>query len=319
MIYLIDGSGTIFSGDYAIDLAGSHCRVLNHLNRAVSVYHIGPDTYNVARHTAGIAHNMFGLVMQNEYGVDVRVARSVRLGSGAQPKPVIEPRTFLVGYSRGGAAAIQVANLLAREGKPVEAMFLFDAVDRTLLLSDVDSIPANVKYCAHAVRNEGALVVMESELGRLSQDCAREGVLTFRRFEARQLATGDARPLRERFLAYLKTLTPRQRQLGLRSLERQESVDRFRVAMRDSFSASSDATGKSEISIPFSNCGRKHTASTRYEEGQFAGSHGALGGVPWTTLGDEIAKIDLGVSRAVWTWMAGKMKQHGVKAPVAKA
>jgi thioesterase domain-containing protein len=310
MIYVIDGSGESSLDDYAVDMAGSHCRVVNHLNRAVSEYHVGPSKYNLPRHTAGIAHKMFGRVMQNEYGVDVRVSRSARLGSAAQPKSITESRTFLVGYSRGGAAAIQVANLLARESKPVEALFLFDAVDRTLLLSDVDSIPPNVKYCAHAVRNEGALVVMEFELSRLSQECAREGVLTLPRFEAKHLVTGAGRPLRESFLAYVKTLTPRQRQLGIRALEKQETVDRFRVAMRDSFSASS---------VPFSNCGRRYTASTRYEEGQFAGSHGALGGVPWTTLGDEITQIDLGVSRAVWTWMAGKMKQYGVKAPVARA
>jgi hypothetical protein len=61
---------------------------------------------------------------------------------------------FLTGYSRGAATVINAAALL--KGKvPVEALFLFDAVDRSVLL-DAETIPNNVKHCYHAIRSTDA-------------------------------------------------------------------------------------------------------------------------------------------------------------------
>ncbi len=61
-------------------------------------------------------------------------------------------KIFLVGHSRGAAILIHVARILQRRGTPVEAMFLFDAVARNLSL-DADEIPANVRFCYHAMRD----------------------------------------------------------------------------------------------------------------------------------------------------------------------
>lgn len=59
---------------------------------------------------------------------------------------------FLIGWSRGAAACIQVAHNLARGGRTVEAMFLFDAVDQDLSTnSDLNFIPSSVKNVYHAI------------------------------------------------------------------------------------------------------------------------------------------------------------------------
>jgi hypothetical protein len=65
-------------------------------------------------------------------------------------------RIFLVGHSRGGGIVIDVAHLLARHHVAVEAMFLFDAVDRSTELEGGD-IPANVRHCYHAMRDPAGL------------------------------------------------------------------------------------------------------------------------------------------------------------------
>lgn len=62
---------------------------------------------------------------------------------------------FLTGYSRGGAAVIHLAHLLKEKGIPVRAMYLFDAVDRTLERFNT-TIPRNVEVCYHALRDPKA-------------------------------------------------------------------------------------------------------------------------------------------------------------------
>ena len=67
---------------------------------------------------------------------------------------------FMTGYSRGAAIAINTAALLNSHPMPdgrrarVEAMFLFDAVDRSLDLAMTTYIPPNVHYCYHAMRDD---------------------------------------------------------------------------------------------------------------------------------------------------------------------
>ncbi|TVP75148.1 MAG: hypothetical protein EA352_08930 [Gemmatimonadales bacterium] len=58
---------------------------------------------------------------------------------------------FLAGFGQGGAAAIQAAWDLGDRGIPVEALFLFDAVERADARQFRSStIPASVKACYHA-------------------------------------------------------------------------------------------------------------------------------------------------------------------------
>ena len=59
---------------------------------------------------------------------------------------------FLVGWSRGAAACIQVAHDLKGSDKKIAAMFLFDAVDRdTSTNSDLNFIPDTVTNAYHAI------------------------------------------------------------------------------------------------------------------------------------------------------------------------
>jgi hypothetical protein len=62
---------------------------------------------------------------------------------------------FLVGYSRGGAAAIDACCTLASKNIKIDCLLLFDAVDRTFGNGAVraDRIPPNVRCCYHAIRD----------------------------------------------------------------------------------------------------------------------------------------------------------------------
>lgn len=63
-------------------------------------------------------------------------------------------KIFMTGFSRGGATVINTAALLRRQRKDIviQAMFLFDAVDRSTELTMTASIPSNVRKCYHAIR-----------------------------------------------------------------------------------------------------------------------------------------------------------------------
>lgn len=61
-------------------------------------------------------------------------------------------KVFLTGYSRGAAIVIDAAIELSTKKIPVEAMFLFDAVNRLSRL-DAEIVPGNVRRCYHAVRH----------------------------------------------------------------------------------------------------------------------------------------------------------------------
>jgi hypothetical protein len=82
------------------------------------------------------------------------------------PKPAVVARwaemyhrngekVYLTGYSRGAAVVIDAATELNAKGIPVEAMFLFDAVNEFSRL-DGAVIPANVGKCFHALISGGA-------------------------------------------------------------------------------------------------------------------------------------------------------------------
>jgi hypothetical protein len=61
-------------------------------------------------------------------------------------------KVLLTGYSRGGAGVVVVASRLARLGIRVEAMMLFDAVDRHAHL-DAYATPDNVAFVQHVMRS----------------------------------------------------------------------------------------------------------------------------------------------------------------------
>ena len=64
-------------------------------------------------------------------------------------------KLFLGGFSRGGAAALVIANRLAARDIPVQEMYLFDAVDRSWFMDDAQTgrVPGNVVKAFHALRD----------------------------------------------------------------------------------------------------------------------------------------------------------------------
>jgi dienelactone hydrolase len=65
-------------------------------------------------------------------------------------------RVILTGYSRGGASVVRVARNLRGFSINVDALILFDAVDRSLVIG-TDRIPGNVKVAIHARRDPLAM------------------------------------------------------------------------------------------------------------------------------------------------------------------
>ena len=71
-------------------------------------------------------------------------------------------RLMLAGYSRGGSAAIMVAELLEKKNIEVDALFLFDAVARHKEPGG-EVIPKNVLYSRHARRDLKAPLIVKYE------------------------------------------------------------------------------------------------------------------------------------------------------------
>lgn len=66
-------------------------------------------------------------------------------------------RVFMAGYSRGGAAVVEIAHRLKAQGIKVHTLLLFDAVDQSLIPdARADVIPSNVSYAFHAMRDPKA-------------------------------------------------------------------------------------------------------------------------------------------------------------------
>lgn len=88
-------------------------------------------------------------------GLGEAAAEHVAAYVNAAQKKGVRPGVFLTGFSRGGAAVIHAAKLLNRRKIMVDALFLFDAVERAIG-TDVDEIPVNVRTVYHAMRSRTA-------------------------------------------------------------------------------------------------------------------------------------------------------------------
>lgn len=298
MIYIVDGTGCFDNGDYAVSMAGSNCMMIYYLNKGTARYWRGPSDLDIFRRTSGIANAVLQDIMSNEFPPAL-------LAPGERQAP--RTPIYLVGYSRGGAAMIMVAKMLAERNIPVAAMFLFDAVDWTTTWNKLETVPGNVEKCYHAVRNEGAEVVMEYEERQLWKKCQQ--AVGFKEIENEFARVGSG--AFENFLLFRSARFPELNRLLATWKVKSESLKNFKVAMRNSYRL---GTGDAGPSIPFGNCATKHANIKSWELKQFAGSHGALGGVPWVVLGSEIETLDREASVRVWTWMSGNMRQCGISA-----
>lgn len=153
MLVCVDGSGPSGDAEYRRTFAHSFIRqIASHSTQAVSKWYRGPDMWG--DHQVPPAQ----LVRTVLAHFDARTA-----DTAAPLEPV-----FLAGYSRGAATVVEVAARLQREGLEVEAMFLFDAVDRSARLAET-ALVTNTRHVYHARRDPAA----ES---RLSFDNVATGV-----------------------------------------------------------------------------------------------------------------------------------------------
>jgi hypothetical protein len=70
-------------------------------------------------------------------------------------RPGVNDPILLTGYSRGAAGVIEIANRLRSRKLEVQAMLLFDCVDRHVGI-DTQYIPENVRNVLHVVRDLGS-------------------------------------------------------------------------------------------------------------------------------------------------------------------
>lgn len=128
----IDGTGVIDKADYKREMQTSFVR-----------YIVSRTPARMKKYLQGPWYEGFDM------GVIVDAAYTfVHLAVAAQP----QAKVYLTGYSRGGAGVIAVADRLREDGVSVEAMMLFDAVDRSLAINSSE-IPRNVLRLVHARRN----------------------------------------------------------------------------------------------------------------------------------------------------------------------
>jgi hypothetical protein len=138
MMMIVDGTGPYDEAEYKYDMTGSFC---NQLKGAMpnTEYYEGPGTLGLT--TGGIAYKAFQSLCE-------------RRSNRREDRDWV----YLAGYSRGGAAVIQIAKWLndrscVSNPIPVKAMFLFDPVgwDATLCY---DRIPTNVMTCYVVYRDK---------------------------------------------------------------------------------------------------------------------------------------------------------------------
>lgn len=146
MLMCIDGSGPDDDGEYASAFRHSFIhQMVQQTTQARREYYRGPNG-------AGLHQ-----VDLSELARESRELHEADVAAGGTPK------VFLAGYSRGAAGVVHVAYILATWGIQVDGMFLFDAVDRSILIADtlapgmnVDTVPENVLAVYHARRDPAA-------------------------------------------------------------------------------------------------------------------------------------------------------------------
>lgn len=133
----VDGTGETNDASYARTFENSFVnQYYKNWEPGLRFYHRGPTL--LGTQTANYAREAYHFIK-----------RTYKL-RGAQA-------VFLAGYSRGGAAVIEVASWLQEDDIEVECLILFDAVDRSSLggvggTFNNTPIPANVKHLIHAKR-----------------------------------------------------------------------------------------------------------------------------------------------------------------------
>jgi hypothetical protein len=275
MLYLIDGTGEFFDdpgvlgSGYKLEMKDSFCnRLYNRLGPRDSKYMRGPSLSGIE--TKAIAFQLAALV-------SIRDAGNWSMDD-TEPEAI-----YICGYSRGGAAAIIAAQYLNLRSRPIKAMFLFDAVDRTIFDWDAATIPGNVKRVYHARRDPAF-----TQKAQLAIDRTRPAL---------REATSAAHPrtFLEAFVGGDTTLSAKARDaIDATARTRQPEEQRIWAGRH---------TGASD----FGNAGLHYRGPrANFTMENFEASHGALGGVPWPNI-----RGDAAASEVVRSWMWRNFNREG--------
>ena len=138
---IIDGTGPWGDAEYSKAMAPSFC-------------------HQIGQQLGGAAHYKRGPSFDGLMDAFKMNAAVAWLKQQRQIDPSM--RMMVAGYSRGASVAIAVAEKLEEAKIPVDALFLFDAVARDVLIYG-RVIPANVKLCRHARRSHATEFVDKYE------------------------------------------------------------------------------------------------------------------------------------------------------------
>jgi pimeloyl-ACP methyl ester carboxylesterase len=226
---------------------------------------------------------------------------------------------YLAGHSRGGYAALMVANRLAGLSR-VRAIFLFDAVKRSRDSGDASLLPRNIDKCYHARRDASlsnyvtSSVVAKAEAKFLK--CRNSGAA---------LAPVHNSAKLQYDLSLVNSRHPPQDgncAAEWHEMRRVQFEDiRFRWAMRSQikvfpawFIHRYPACGR--LTIDFANCldENQNESDPRYTSEKFLGSHGAIGGAPILDpeASRELLSGDAAAVASVWAWMKPNIEKEGV-------
>lgn len=124
----IDGTGDWFNSNYAQTFTNSHVRKLSR----------GEGIGGSQAWIPGVFYHRGPRLFGNDTYIQACKAYKYVI---AQLKDHPRARIFLSGYSRGGAGVIEVAYWLKSARHPVDAIFLFDAVDKSIPVGGLPRIP----------------------------------------------------------------------------------------------------------------------------------------------------------------------------------
>lgn len=272
MIFCIDGTGEQDPQKYFNDMKRGFCYHIAQQYKG-SVYRRGPEKFGTE--TWSIGTEILAKILNaklayapNAPKLTMPTTRSIAAAIAKKHIIVNDVPITLVGHSRGGAACIYVAYRLQEMNIKVNAMLLFDAVDRALGF-DTTTIPANVQKCLHLIRDPQFADYFHNT--QEYKDLMSRYVPEY--LDDSFVATGPGTTLNQR----LAVKTPNPQWLRLKKLEQ------LHVTMRDMCRVDCLVFGM-PVGFSFGNAGTKwYAGKTDYRSVKFMATHGAMGGAPLHT------------------------------------
>lgn len=297
IVVILDGTGPLDDRRYSEEFAFSFCRQIQRRTSQAEYFRGVPGEETVLGLLATLVVVLNPEVVRSQAGAGLdQIAHDRKFQSALGAK--YQQRIFIAGHSRGGAAAIMLAKHLNASQPtpvPIEAMFLFDAVNMTAA-DGLGQVPSNVRYCYHAMRDPKFAMGIETELAQAE----RELVQAERELQALGFTSRDpmARP----------GATQQSRMFNEAKLKIEKAK-----AKVDLLSGRLDKTRSNRRNRVFNwgNCATEPADPTKttYVYRKFMGSHGAIGGTPWPS---EMFPTDVHCASQVREWMWPYLDKHGV-------